>query len=68
MRMHKYEKIAEDLTQKVKRGEITHRLPTYRQLVLDYHCSSRTIDQVLELLKSDGIIYTKYCVGIYVKD
>lgn len=67
MRMYKYEKIAEDLTKKVKKGEITHRLPTYRQLVQDYNCSSRTIDQVLELLKSDGIIYTKLGKGIYVK-
>lgn len=67
MRMYKYETIAEELTQMVKRGEITDRFPSYREMVKTFKCSSRTIDAVVELLKADGIIYSKPNVGLWVK-
>lgn len=67
MKMHKYETIAEILTQRVKEGQYKDKFPSYRELVDEFKCSSRTIDQVIELLKYDEIIYTKRGQGTYVK-
>lgn len=66
-RPERYPEIAEDICKKIEAGKWEHQLPTTRDLVWHYRCSSRTILKVWDKLKADGIITTRPGKGSYVK-
>lgn len=62
-----YPYIADEIEKRINSGQYVDYLPRYRELVVEFECSSRTIDKALDQLKGRGIIYTIPGRGIYVK-
>lgn len=61
--------IADDMEARIEEGEFKRdvRLPTCRELVEQYHTSSRTIHDTIEALKSRGLIITTPGKGTFLK-
>jgi DNA-binding GntR family transcriptional regulator len=67
MRRLRYHVISEDIVRRISTGDIADVLPTTRQCCEHYRASSRTILEVWDKLKADGIIVTRPGQGTYVK-
>lgn len=62
----RYMAIAQDIENRIKRGDIKDKLPTQRTLISEYRTSIRTIQEVFAALKARGIIRTSPGVGSFV--
>ena len=61
--------IADDMQARIEEGEFNRnvRLPTTRELTVQYHTSSRTIRDTIEALKARGLIIANPGKGIFLK-
>lgn len=61
--------IADDMQARIEEGEFDRniRLPTCKELTLQYHTSSRTIHATIEALKARGLVIANPGRGIFLK-
>lgn len=60
--------IANALEQRIKLElQPGDKLPTHRQMVVEFNASSQTIWYAMEKVKARGLVDTKRGVGVYVK-
>ena len=65
---YKYEIIADDLRDRIKKGEFatTKVLPTQKRLVQEYSCSTRTIQRAVDILLLEELVTSKRGSGIFL--
>lgn len=65
-----YRAIAEDLAERISRGEYPpgSQLPSYRQLAEIYSCSVTTAQSALRLLRERGLTNSQPGRGVYVAE
>lgn len=68
--MTKYKDIASDIRDKIIAGDWFYgmKIPSQRQLAIQYNVNRVTIIKSIELLEAEGFIYTKVGGGTYVND
>lgn len=68
--MAKYKDIASDIRDKIITGDWFYgmKIPSHRQLAIQYNVNRVTIIKSIELLEAEGFIYTKVGSGTYVND
>lgn len=68
--MTKYEKVANDLADKINNNEFrdTLKLPTEDQLVSEYKVSKNTIRNAIKVLVKSGLIYPVQGSGMFIRD
>ncbi|HEY2076580.1 MAG TPA: winged helix-turn-helix domain-containing protein [Streptosporangiaceae bacterium] len=62
-----YRRIADDLRDQIKSGELTGQLPTRAQLAESYRVSDMTVGAALKVLKDEGLIYGIAGLGTFVR-
>ena len=62
-----YVQVADDVTRRIKAGEITEKLPAERDLAEEYGCSYATVRRAMELLRERGVIITIHGRGTFVR-
>lgn len=65
--MKKYEKLAEDIKQKISDKIFVERIPSERKLAEMHDVSINTVKNALALLQKQGVVYTKPGSGHYIK-
>lgn len=67
--MQKYEKIAQDLLNRIHETEFhtTGKLPTERELMEQYTASRNTVRQALKVLLNSGAVYSKQGSGVWIR-
>lgn len=67
--MKKYNMIAADLKKRIESGEFeqTKKLPTGGQLMEEYSASKNTINNAINLLVNDGLLFAIHGSGFYVR-
>jgi DNA-binding GntR family transcriptional regulator len=65
-----YQRIADDIRSKVRSGVLQpgDRLPTKRELAVEYEVSMNTVDRALLVLTTDGTVVGQQGRGVYVAD
>ncbi len=65
-----YQRIADDIRSKVRSGALRpgDRLPTKRELAVEYEVSMNTVDRALLVLTTDGTVVGQQGRGVYVAD
>lgn len=61
-----YRQVAEDVTRRIRSGEITRRLPSEVALAEEYEVSCGTVRHGLSVLREDGLIVTVHGRGTFV--
>jgi GntR family transcriptional regulator len=62
-----YRRIADDLRDQIRSGELTGQLPTRAQLAESYRVSDMTVGAALKVLKDEGLIYGIAGLGTFVR-
>jgi GntR family transcriptional regulator len=62
-----YRRIADDLRDQIKSGELTGQLPTRAQIAESYRVSDMTVGAALKVLKDEGLIYGIAGLGTFVR-
>jgi GntR family transcriptional regulator len=65
-RLYDYQRIAEDLRGRIRRGELSDRLPNERDLAAEYEVAVPTMRSALGILAQEGLIRRKPKVGTIV--
>lgn len=62
--------IADDLERRIHRREFNagDKLPSYRQLAVEYGVGITTISTVIALLRDRGVVYGEQGRGVYVAE
>lgn len=58
----------QELKQKIRRGEISGKLPSIAELTSYYHISHNTVKKVLDMLKMQQLVYGVQGKGVYVRN
>jgi GntR family transcriptional regulator len=68
-RAHAYERIADDLREKIRSGELGAgtRLPAHRVMAEEYDVSEIIIRRAVDLLRTEGLVESKRGSGTYVR-
>ena len=68
-RLSLYRRIAHDLHEKIRRGQYTpgQKIPTIRQLAVEYGCNKITVQKAFDDLSRLGVIENKVGSGSYVR-
>jgi len=62
-----YMQVANELTDRIGRGELTGRLPAERDLASEYGVAYGTIRRAMEILRERGLIESVHGRGTFVK-
>jgi DNA-binding GntR family transcriptional regulator len=62
-----YQQVAEDITRRIRIGEITIKLPSERALAEEYGCAYATVRHAMDLLREQGLIVTRHGRGTFVR-
>lgn len=67
--LHLYEKVVQDIQERVKKGELSpgSRLPPIRDLSVHYDCNYHTIRRAMKSLSEEGLIESKKGSGTYIR-
>ena len=57
-----------ELKDKIRRGELTGKLPSIAEFVRKYHISHNTVKKVLDMLKMQQLVYGQQGRGVYVRN
>jgi DNA-binding GntR family transcriptional regulator len=63
----RYQVVATDIARRIATGDIVEKLPTCRQMMIEYRLCWSTMQKATEMLRAQGWIWTKPGVGHYVK-
>lgn len=63
MSRQRYVDIAEDIKRKIEEGEYRDRFPSYRELVVMYSTSLRTVTRVMDKLTFENVVVTTPGIG-----
>ena len=61
-----YVQVADNITVRIEAGEITHRLPSERDLAEEYGVAYQTVRRAMKLLRDRGMIITRQGRGTFV--
>jgi GntR family transcriptional regulator len=61
-----YVQVANSIAVRIKAGEITHRLPSERDLAEEYGVAYQTVRHAMKLLRERGLIITRQGRGTFV--
>jgi DNA-binding GntR family transcriptional regulator len=61
-----YVQVANNIAVRIKAGEITHRLPSERDLAEEYGVAYQTVRHAMKLLRERGLIITRQGRGTFV--
>jgi len=61
-----YVQVADNIQVRIEAGEITHRLPSERDLAEEYHVAYQTVRHAMKLLRERGLIITRQGRGTFV--
>jgi GntR family transcriptional regulator len=61
-----YVQVANNIAVRIKAGEITHRLPSERDLAEEYEVAYQTVRHAMKLLRERGLIITRQGRGTFV--
>lgn len=60
--------IADDVERRIHRGDLGPKLPSYRELALEYHVGITTISVVMTILKDRGVVRGYQGRGVFVAE
>ena len=61
-----YVQVANNLAVRIEAGEITHKLPSERDLAEEYGVAYQTVRHAMKLLRERGLIITRQGRGTFV--
>ena len=61
-----YVQVANNLAVRIEAGEITHKLPSERDLAEDYGVAYQTVRHAMKVLRERGLIITRQGRGTFV--
>ncbi len=61
-----YVQVADNIQVRIEAGEITHRLPSERDLAEEYGVAYQTVRHAMKLLRERGLIITRQGRGTFV--
>ena len=61
-----YVQVADNIAVRIEAGEITHRLPSERDLAEEYGVAYQTVRHAMKLLRERGLIITRQGRGTFV--
>lgn len=61
-----YVQVANNIAVRIEAGEITHRLPSERDLAEEYGVAYQTVRRAMKLLRERGLIITRQGRGTFV--
>ena len=61
-----YVQVADNLAVRIEAGEITHKLPSERDLAEDYGVAYQTVRHAMKVLRERGLIITRQGRGTFV--
>ena len=63
-----YMQLADDLRQRIRKGDLTGRIPAQPDLAADYDVSEATVRSAIDVLKEEGTLGTSRGRGTFVTD
>lgn len=64
----KAQELFQELKDKIRRGELTGKLPSIAGFVRTYHISHNTVKKVLDMLKMQQLVYGQQGRGVFVRN
>ena len=61
-----YLQLAAILRERIRRGELTGRLPSWTDLANDYEVGDSTVRHAVAILRDEGLVVTRAAKGTYV--
>lgn len=61
-------RIADDIERKIHKGDYGPKLPSYRELALEYEVGITTVSVVIAILKDRGVVRGYQGRGVYVAE
>lgn len=62
-----YEQVAATIRERIESGEWAPKLPTRQEIANALDVSHMTVQRAIDLLKEEGLIYSRPGRGVYVK-
>lgn len=62
-----YRRVADDLRERIKTGELTGQLPSRAKLAEEYQVADMTLGAAIQVLKDEGLVYAVPGLGTFVR-
>lgn len=62
-----YQQIADDLRERIRAGELTSKMPSWRDVAMDYHVALDTARKAVSVLIAEGLVVAYKGKGTQVK-
>ena len=62
-----YEQVAAAIRERIRDGRWAPKLPTRQEIANDLDVSHMTVQRAIDMLKDEGLIYSRPGRGVYVK-